>query len=295
MRKAKSGARAQKVRSVSLAISARLRAVRGFVFDLDGTLVLGDRHNTGLRVLPGAIELLEYLVRHGVPYVILTNGTVRTPHQYADKVRMTGLPLPDERAMLTPSSVAADYLARRKFKRVLALGPEGVWGPLRDAGLEIVHSPERAAVDAVFVGWYREFTMDDLEAACHAVWQGAKLFTSSLSPFFATAEGKAIGTSRAICAVITSLTGQRATVLGKPSLEALKSAARRMQLATADLAVVGDDPALEVPMAHRGGAVAIAVATGIGKFEDYAQLPRERRPHLAVENVAELLREYRTG
>ena len=35
---------------------ARLRAVRGFLFDMDGTLVLGDRRNHGLRPLPGALE-----------------------------------------------------------------------------------------------------------------------------------------------------------------------------------------------------------------------------------------------
>ena len=38
----------------------RLRDVRGFVFDMDGTLVLGDRHNHGLRPLPGAMEITRW-------------------------------------------------------------------------------------------------------------------------------------------------------------------------------------------------------------------------------------------
>jgi len=42
-------------------ISARLLAARAFLFDLDGTLVLGDKNNKNLEVLPGAVELLGLL------------------------------------------------------------------------------------------------------------------------------------------------------------------------------------------------------------------------------------------
>ncbi|HSG63411.1 MAG TPA: hypothetical protein VLD39_00350, partial [Gammaproteobacteria bacterium] len=67
----------------------RLRTSRGFVFDLDGTLVLGDRRNQGLKPLPGAIELIGHLGKRGVPFVCMTNGTVRTPEQYV--VKLAGL------------------------------------------------------------------------------------------------------------------------------------------------------------------------------------------------------------
>ena len=35
--------------------------MRGFVLDMDGTLVLGDRNNKGLRPLPGAQQLFAAL------------------------------------------------------------------------------------------------------------------------------------------------------------------------------------------------------------------------------------------
>jgi NagD protein len=113
-----------------------------------------------------------------------------------------------------------------------------------------------------------------------------------MAPFFATAHGKALGTSRAICAMITSITGQRARVLGKPSLEALRCAGRRLGIDPAELAVVGDDPALEVPMAHRGGSLAIAVHTGIGDELAFANLALEDQPHLTVHSAQELLKLY---
>jgi NagD protein len=83
------------------------------------------------------------------------------------------------------------------------------------------------------------------------------------------------------------------TVVGKPSLAALQTAARRLGLPPSELAVVGDDPELEVPMAHRGGAFAVAVHTGIGHAESFADLAEDLRPHLDLPDVgalAELLR-----
>lgn len=273
---------------LAVGVLERLRNARGFVFDLDGTLVLGDKRNAGLRPLPGAIEFTHELARCGTPFAILTNGTVRTPAQYAAKLRALGFAIED-RSMLTPASVAGEYLARRGLQRVLVLGGEGITLPLTAAGLTAVLPAERRSdVDAIFIGWFREFGIDDLEVACEAAWGGARLFAASLAPFYATAEGRALGTSRAIAAMITSLTGRRATVLGKPALEALRLAARRLGLACATLAVVGDDPALEVPMAHRGGALAIAVQSGLGGADAFDALPQCARPHLAVHDIAQL-------
>jgi 4-nitrophenyl phosphatase len=53
--------------------------------------------------------------------------------------------------------------------------------------------------------------------------------------------------------------------------------------------VVGDDPELEVPMAHRGGALAVAVTSGLGTAEAFDQLPDGQRPHLRVRGIDELL------
>jgi HAD superfamily hydrolase (TIGR01450 family) len=266
----------------------RLSAVRGFVFDMDGTLVLGDPRNHGLAPLAGALEITHWLTQRGVPFVVFTNGTARPPAAYAASLAQVGFKL-SEADLLTPASSAADLFTRLGYGRVLVLGGEGLSGPLRAAGIEVLAPAGKPRVDAVVIGWYREFTMDALEAACHAVWNGARVYSASQTRFFATAEGKALATSRAIAAMIRDMTGARVHVVGKPSLEALRCAGRRLGEKIADLAVVGDDPALEVPMAHRGRALAIAVNTGLGDAEAFAHLPAARRPHITVPGVAELL------
>jgi HAD superfamily hydrolase (TIGR01450 family) len=270
----------------------RLRGSRAFVFDMDGTLVLGDQTNHGLNPLPGALEITNLLSERGVPFVLFTNGTARTPQQYVGILRDVGFPLPDN-GVMTPASSAADVFRRSGYSRILTLGGEGLEKPLRDAGMEIVAPVGKPHVDAVLVGWFREFTMSALEAACYAAWSGAKVYSCSQSLYFATAQGKALGTSRAISAMIKDLTGACIHVIGKPSLEALRCAARQLGVRTNELAVVGDDPSLEVPMAHRGGALAVAVHTGVGTTDSFGHLPKKQRPHLTVHDAGELLSLYK--
>jgi 4-nitrophenyl phosphatase len=270
----------------------RLRNSRAFVFDMDGTLVLGDKTNHSLNPLPGALEMTNFLSERGVPFLLFTNGTARTPKEYVRMLYNVGFPL-KENGVMTPASSAADVFRRRGYKRILTLGGEGLNEPLRAAGMKVLAPEGKPQVDAVLVGWFREFTMTALEAACYAAWNGAKVYSCSQSLYFATAQGKALGTSRAISAMIKDLTGARIHVIGKPSLEALRCAARQLGVRTKALTVVGDDPSLEIPMALRGGALAVAVNTGIGGADTYADLPEKKRPHLIVHDVGELLSLYK--
>ncbi len=269
-------------------VAERLRAAHGFVFDLDGTLVLGDRRNHRLAPLPGALDITRWLTQRRVPFVVLTNGTTRPPRHYAQMLRHMGFGIGDD-AVVTPASSAVAVFLRRGHRRVMALGHDGLADPLRDAGIEVVAPDGGATADAVLVGWYPEFSMHALESACRSVWAGAALYSSSQSVFFASADGKALGTSRAISAMIKSVTGCRIQVVGKPSLHALRCAAGRLSVPLKDIAVVGDDPDLEVPMAHRGRALAIAVTTGVGGADSFDHLPAAHAPHLTVHGVDELL------
>jgi HAD superfamily hydrolase (TIGR01450 family) len=277
--------------SVDPATIARLHAAAGFVFDLDGSLVLGDKHNRGIEALPGAAHTLRLLDERGVPWVVLTNGTVRVPAGIAAALGEADLDVPAER-ILTPATVAAEYFLERGMRRILVLGVEGAWRPLADAGLEVL-LPQTGAVpppgvDAVFVGWYREFHMDHIEAACDAVWNGAKLYAASMVPFFATRGGRALGSSRAICTMITGITGKRGRALGKPSAAAMRSAVAHLGCAPADAVVLGDDPGLEVAMARRAGALAVGVHSGIASEADFAAADLPLRAHLSLPGVADL-------
>ncbi|MEZ5893303.1 MAG: HAD hydrolase-like protein [Parvularculaceae bacterium] len=274
-----------------------LKEAQGFIFDMDGTLVLGDKASAGHKALPGAIETLSLLRARNIPFQVFTNGTARTPEWYADSLRHAGLDVRDEEFM-TPSTSAAHYLKDEGAKRILVLGKEPVWRPLADLGLDVVEAPgDGGQYDAIYVGWFREFTFPDLEAAANAIWAGAKLTTASNVPFFAAAGGRGIGTSFAINAMLKALTGVEAHVLGKPSLDALNVAKARMKLSRdAKVVVVGDDPQLEAKMANDGGALSVGVTTGLYDAAAYAaREDASERPKLVLSGVDRLHALLREG
>jgi len=270
--------------------AAKLADVRGFVFDIDGTLALADKRLSGYQPLPGACELLALLRERGLPHVGFTNGSTKTPRQLSEALTQIGIEL-DEQHTMTPVSVAIDLFQRRRYRRLLVLGGEGVWKPLVDAGFDVVRSPERADdADAVLIGWHPGFVVADLDAACRAVWAGAAFYTVSKAAVVASREGRTLGISGALAAAVHSVTGKKAVVVGKPSSRALTCASGRLGgVKPAHMAIVGDDISLENAMALRGGAMSIGVHTGLSSAEDFERLPADSRPHLSLSGVDRLL------
>ncbi|HYA22522.1 MAG TPA: HAD hydrolase-like protein [Terriglobales bacterium] len=268
----------------------RLKPVEGFLFDLDGTLVLSDRSLSGYQVLPGAIELLSELKARGIPFAVMTNGTNYPASEQAPKLRAVGLPISDD-ALLTPSSVAAELMPRRGVKRVLVLGTPGVGHALAQAGIRTVFTGDGGTdqVDAVYIGWHPECRMKDIEGAAKAIWNGAELYVASDVPFFATAGGKTMGYSYAISAAVRRITRAPMILTGKPSLHALRLVAKRLGIPMSKVGVVGDDPLVEMIMARRGGAVGFGVTTGMTKARDWVKQPLGRRPHRVLRSLGELL------
>jgi 4-nitrophenyl phosphatase len=264
--------------------------IAGYMFDVDGTLLLSDRSLGGYDVLPGAVEVLATLQERSIPFALLTNGSAYPPHEQAARLRKIGLPIEDSQ-MLTPSSVAADHLSRMGVKRVLVLGTRGVGYALQQAGIETVYTGEPGAteVDAVYVGWHPECGMKDIESACNAIWNGAKLFTASDVPFFATKSGRSMGYSYAIIGAIRRMTKVTATITGKPSLRALRYVAKQIRVPARNLCVVGDDPLVEGLMARRGGATLFGVTTGVTSKEAWMRQPEASRPHRVLADLREIL------
>jgi 4-nitrophenyl phosphatase len=274
----------------SPAVASATGTVRGVVFDVDGTLLLSDRALGGYELLPGAIEVLSVLKERRLPFALLTNGSAYPPAEQAARLRAAGLPVDDEQ-MLTPSSIAADLMRRRGVRRALVLGLRGVGHALREAGIETVYTGEAGAteVQAVFVGWHPECGMKDIETACRAIWAGAKLYVASDVPFFATKQGRTIGYSFAITAAIRRLTRAPMTLTGKPSVRALRFAARRLGVPVQAVAVVGDDPLVEILMARRAGATALAVTTGTTSGREWSRQTHARRPHEVLNDLRGVL------
>ena len=152
----------------------RLDRVRGFVFDIDGTLV----HRTGpgtVEAIPGAVEVLERIAASGRPFAVFTNGSHVEPDAFAKQLRAAGLPVADGQ-VLTPLCSVQMYLSRfRGGATVLPFVTEEARAYLEGAGVRLVDGRNGAHVDAVFVAHADRTDFDELERAARAVLDGARL------------------------------------------------------------------------------------------------------------------------
>jgi ribonucleotide monophosphatase NagD (HAD superfamily) len=108
-------------------------------------------------------------------------------------------------------------------------------------------------------------------------------------PSFAYHDGRAFVFSCAINGEVVRVTVVEPHVTGKPSQLAMDFVAAKLGLPASDIAVIGDDPKVEIEMAVAGGAIGIGVASGTTTREQWASQREERRPDLVIDSVGELL------
>jgi len=264
-------------------------AIGGYVFDIDGTLAMMDQKTKTYRPLPGAVDVLDRVRMAGLGAVAYTNGTFHVPAHYYEQLAAVGLPFAPGH-ILTPASVAAHHFRALGLTKILLIAAEGVRVPVEAAGIATCAPGDPlTGVEAVLVGWQPDFSRKELDAACTAIWAGAAFFATSLAPYFASANGRMIGISGAISAMVTSVTGKKPTLLGKPGPIGLKMAASILKAPVASLVVIGDDPKLEILMARRGKAYGIGVTTGENDRAAFMALPELQRAHEIYASLPEAL------
>ena len=262
---------------------ARLDDVRGFVLDVDGTLV--HRAGRDLHVLPGAVEFLERIKATGRPFVLFTNGSHVAPETFAAEIRGTGLHVAGDDLLTPLVSVQFWLQARRPGGSVLLFGGDEPHEYLRRAEVRLVeHDP-----DVVFVAHSDTVDFDRLERVARAVIGGAKLLTASYQPAYAGANGPILSRGAMTAAAIAKASSTRPIVVGKPSHAAVLAIADRLGVPTREVVLIGDDLNMDIALGHMGGARTILVRSGISGAIDLDRVPEGRRPDAVVDGVGELL------
>jgi HAD superfamily hydrolase (TIGR01450 family) len=262
-----------------------LNDVRGFVFDVDGTLVHRGPDGRG-RPQPGAVHALERIRASGRPLVLFTNGSHVGPAAIAAGLREDGLPIGDDE-VLTPVQSAITYLQRRyRGRPVLLFASAATTELLARAGIPIAESED---AELVFVAHVDEIDFASLERAARAVQRGAPLLTGSYVPGYAGANGMIFSRGAMVTAAIAKVTGTRPRVVGKPSRAAVDEVATHLAIPTGELAVIGDDLDMDIALGRMGGSRTVLVRSGISGRIDLDRVPARRRPDAVIDGVADLL------
>ena len=264
-----------------------LADARGWVFDVDGCLMRTARAGgAGGIPFPGAVELVASLKAAGRQVVLCTNASGKSPARYAAHLRELGFDITDDE-FVTAGSAAADHVAaHHPGARVLVLGNDGVADPVTARGLEVLDPGADVLADVVVVGAADSYSAEAINAACLAVDAGAPLYVTVQTPWFHGGVGRSVAVSSAMAAAVSWVTGVAPQVTGKPSAAlAERLLARFGPGEPGDLVVVGD-AAAEIELAAAMGARSVLVLSGATAGPGLAELPPDRRPDVALADIA---------
>lgn len=259
---------------------ADLRAMRGFIFDMDGVIY------RGLEAVPGAAGFVANLRRAAIPFVYLTNNSSTPPDKVAARLAAMGIPTDPAEVLTSADVTAAEVSQAVAGRRVLVIGEEGIRLALARNGFTLVEDHRQA--DAVVVGIDRQVTYARLREAALAIRRGAPFYATNTDRTLPTELGLAPGAG-AIVGFLEIATDVRPIVFGKPSPGFFRHALHRLG-APAELTVaVGDRPETDILGGQAAGLRTLAVLTGAGTAGEFAAMqppPDWVFPSLAEVNAA---------
>lgn len=266
-----------------------MHPVDGFVFDLDGTVYLGDA------ALPGSVAGIAELRRRGKQILFVSNKPLEPRQNYAAKLTRLGIPTPPE-DVITSAYVLGHHLAQHELGlRLYVIGEPSLRQELRTHGLQVLEELETqdpqdvidpAGIDAVVVAFDRTLDYRKLNTAYQALLRGARFFATNADKS-CPMPGGAIPDAGGTIAALEHMTGRKLELLaGKPSTLTMQVAIAKLALPAARIMMVGDRLETDILMGQQAGMVTAVTLTGVATRADVAQMAQP--PDYIINNLGEL-------
>jgi arabinose operon protein AraL len=255
------------------------RLYDAYIFDLDGTVYLGDA------LVAGAGEAISTLRARGKRTVFLTNNPAHTRHEYSEKMTRLGVPTPPD-DIINSSVVLVDFLEREMpHARLFVCGEAALCHELRDAGFTLTETPGQ--IEAVIASFDRTFVYHKLQIAFDAIRAGARFFATNADRY-CPVPGGGEPDAAAIIAAIEACTNKRVqAVVGKPSRYMSDAILKILQMPASHCLITGDRLETDVLMGMNAGMAAALTLTGATIREELST--SDIQPTYIVESLLELI------
>lgn len=224
-----------------------------YIFDLDGTVYLGDS------LLPTARETITQLRSRGARTVFLSNNPTHTRFDYAGKLTRLGLPTsPND---IINSSMVMAYFLKRNYAnaRHYVIGERPLITELRDANLILA---DEGDADSVIVSFDRAFTYHKLQRAFDLIRNGAHFFATNADVYCPTPNGGEPDAG-ALIAAIEACSGKKCeAVVGKPSHYMIEALLNILNLPPDQCIIIGDRLETDVQMGINAGMATALTLSG---------------------------------
>lgn len=262
-----------------------LKSKKLFVFDLDGTVYLGDR------IFPEALKFINDLRDSGRRVLFFTNNASHKHGFYIHKLTKAGF-APTTEEIMTSGDVTAAYLVKEHpGEPIYLFGSTELHEDFIEHGINLVNDANGNLITdepakIVVTSFDTELTFEKLRIACDFIRAGAT-YLCTHPDFNCPVEGGFIPDSGAIAAAVTASTGASPEFFGKPSAMTADMICHMTGEAREDICIVGDRLYTDIATGTKNGITAMLVLTGESTLEDVDALADEDKPHIIVRDLAE--------
>lgn len=238
-----------------------LQQYSAYIFDLDGTIYLGNDP------IAGAVETIQRLQSLGKKLLFLTNKTIDSREAYLQKLNAFGLSITlDE--ILNPALVTIHYLQRHHHgAKVYVIGEDVLKDELKDNGIVFAETPDETGV--VVISWDRNFHYNHLDFAYQAIKRGASVIATHPDRTCPMPGGE-IPDCGAMIGAIEGASGIKVDiVMGKPSSLTTETALDILNVEAKDCLMTGDRLETDIRMGQLAGMGTALVLTGVTGADEW--------------------------
>ena len=261
-----------------------IKDIRNLVLDMDGVLW------RGMTPMPGLVAFFTGLREREIDFVLATNNASKTLSQYVAKLAGFGVAIAAEQ-IVTSAEATGSYLQAQYGVEtaVYVIGDEGLHEAVQKRGFPTINPTDvraGATASVVVMGFTRRCTYDELAMGSLLVSKGATFIGTNPDVSFPHELGQLPGAG-ALQAVITTATGVKPTVIGKPGPIMFQEAMKRLGSTPTDTAMVGDRLGTDIAGGQAAGMYTILVLTGISRQADLVNSTLQ--PDYIFADITELL------
>ena len=257
-----------------------LRSKKLYLFDMDGTLYLGNR------LYDFTLELLSTLRATGRQYLFMTNNSSKSVEDYVAKLGKLGIEATREDFM-TSSQATAYYLhIHHEGQKLYVCGTESLKAELRREGFTVTTNVQE--VECIVMGFDTELTFQKLHDVSYLLLTRPDLPYIATNPdYVCPTEFGSVPDCGSVCDMIYNATKKRPVVIGKPSPLMPQLAMEKLGISKEETCVVGDRIYTDVKSGLNAGITGILVLSGETTREILEASPD--KPHLVLADASEIL------
>ena len=256
-----------------------VKGLKLYLFDMDGTLYLGDR------LFDFTIALLERIRSSGGRYMFMTNNSSKSVQAYIEKLDKLGISAEYE-DFITSSQATAYYLQKHHPNATLYVcGTESLKTELRSHGFSVTEDLDK--VECIVMGFDTELNFKKLHDVSYMLCTRELPYIATNPDYVCPTEFGSVPDCGSVCDMIFNATGKRPVVIGKPEALMPKLAMEKAGCTPEQTVVIGDRIYTDIKSGIKAGTVTILVMSGETTQQILDASPE--KPDIVMESAAELL------